>query len=96
MKINMGMHRVLHQEWSKAGKRAGHVSREERLRTPGLPSLEKRRLRGHPRALCNSLRRGSTEEVQPLLLSPTMGCMGRAQRCARRESDWMSGKIYFP
>lgn len=48
---------------NKVGKGAGHMSCEERLSIPGLSSLEQRRPRGDPRALCNSLRRGSAGEV---------------------------------
>lgn len=66
------------EKGNKAGERAGHMSCEERLSTPGLSSLEQRRPRGDPRALCNSLRSGGAGLCP---WSPMSGFMGMAQSC---------------
>jgi len=44
------------------------VSCEERRRMRGLSSLEKRRLRGNPTALCSNLSRGSEEGSDDLFV----------------------------
>ncbi|KAK4832291.1 hypothetical protein QYF61_021690 [Mycteria americana] len=72
------------------------MSYEEQLRTLGLSSLQKRRLRGNL-IIYSFLRRGSEREV--LVSSPwypVIGCVGMVQSCTRGGLDWTLGSIYLP
>ena len=70
---------------------------EEQLRTLGLSSLEKRRLRGDLIALCTILRRGSGDggaELFSLVSSDRM--RGNVSKLHRGGSDWTLGSISLP
>ncbi|KAK4816203.1 hypothetical protein QYF61_012668 [Mycteria americana] len=73
------------------------MSCEEQLRTLGLSSLKKRRLRGNLIALYSFLRNGSGEGGADLFpWDPVRGCLGMAQSCIRGGSDMTLGNISLP
>lgn len=59
------------------------TSYEERQRTPGIPSLKKKRLIGDLTALCSSLRKGNAEDVSFFSLEPMTYRIG-TKLCKRR------------
>lgn len=66
----------------------GTTSHKENLRTPGLSSLEERRMRGNLIPPYSFLRREVEREVlRSSMWDPVMGCMGMVQPCARFRLD---------
>ncbi|KAK4828319.1 hypothetical protein QYF61_025331 [Mycteria americana] len=75
------------EEGTKAGEGLEGMSSEERLRTWGLSSLERRRPRGDLTALYSFLRRGRGEGVP--------GPVGMAQSCVRQERFRLDMRKHF-